>query len=399
MTNRFLRRAAQYTHSKLQFRAFERQILKDTWEHHDALLDWALYRSARDAEELVYDSALVKRAHKLRQIVLSEFKNKFKGVKRIRILIHVPPKDISPGGYSLFSNLVDSISFLGIPCETLRWEESLSEKLSSFQPTVFLSSDNHIYLNRIDWNAIERYRSTYPLRIGLTASIQAYGNTPLSQRLNWARNHRIDFFYSFRSVDYLRSRKDYQPFFSEGYQVYSIEFGANPLYYYPVSGIERDLPYVFLASSNSDKQRRYRSWLTPILSQYPGFLDGPGWPRIKRYAPKGAHRYIYARAKVGINLHIEDSIEWASELNERTYILAACGVPQLIDNPKLLSQRFSSGAVFVASSPKEYEELFQYLIRNGDVAAERAELALHEVYQRHTTFHRAQQFIESLNAS
>ena len=102
------------------------------------------------------------------------------------------------------------------------------------------------------------------------------------------------------------------------------------------------------------------------------------------------NKYILARAQVGINLHLEEQIDWACELNERTYVLAACGVPQLVDNPKLLSQRFSSSAFFVATNPKEYMELFQYLINNPNVAAERSQVALREVYERHTTFHRAE---------
>lgn len=394
--SRFIRRAGHYVQSKLHVRAFERQVHSDTWKNHETVFDWAISQAEHSTEEVSLDSAIVRRGHELRQIVLSEFRNKYHALQGIRILIHVPSKDSSPGGYSLFSNLAESINFLGIPCELLGWEESIGEKLITFQPTIFLSSDSDTYLSRVDWQSIQRYRIGQPLRVGLTASIEAYGNTPLNQRLNWAKNQRIDFYYSFRSPEYLQSRKDYQPFFTEGYSVYSVEFGANPRHYFPVGGIKHDLPYVFLASSNSDKQQRYADWLTPIVKGYPGFLDGPGWSSIKRYAPKTTHRYLYARAKVGINLHIDDSIDWASELNERTYILAACGVPQLVDNAKLLSQRFSSDAMYVANSPKEYVELFDYLIHNPEVAAERAEVALGEVYEKHTTFHRAQHFIECL---
>ena len=151
-----------------------------------------------------------------------------------------------------------------------------------------------------------------------------------------------------------------------------------------------------MASSNPDKQKRYSEWLTQIFTSYPGFLDGPGWIKLKSYAPKAAHRYLYARAKVGINLHIEDSIDYASELNERTYILAACGIPQLIDNPKLLKNRFSDGAMFHAKSPKEYLDLFNYILTSPEDAQARVALSLEEVYGKHTTFHRAESFVKQL---
>jgi hypothetical protein len=54
-------------------------------------------------------------------------------------------------------------------------------------------------------------------------------------------------------------------------------------------------------------------------------------------------RYLYSRPRVGINLHIKNQAGNASELNKRIYMLAACGVPQLIDNAMLLTSRFSPG--------------------------------------------------------
>jgi len=386
----------KYAQSQLRMRSFERKIHPTTWLDHDSILDWAMDQVEPYADTNIVSSSIVQRGQELRESVLKEFRNKYLSTDGIRIMIHVPSKERSPGGYSLFSNLMDSIAYLGIPCQNLGWEESINDKLASFRPTIFLSSDNDIYLDRIDWPAIQRYRINNPLRVGLTASIAAYGNTPLQQRLRWAKNQRVDFYYSFRSPKYLYSREDYKPFFLEGYSIYSVEFGANPLYYFPVSGVIRDLPYVFLASSNPDKQRRYADWLTPIFESSPGFLDGPGWTRLKRCAPTASHRYLYARAKVGINLHIDDSIDWASELNERTYILAACGVPQLIDNPKLLQDRFSEEAMFHANSPKQYHELFHHMLLSREDVQKRTKLALEEVYSRHTTFHRAERFINQL---
>lgn len=392
----FLHRSATHIKTRFQFSQFERKVHPATWETHDSILEWALTQAGPDANQYYLNSPVVQRGHELRSKVLSLFKNKYGSLDGVRILIHIPSKDASPGGFSLFSNLLDSIKYLGVPCELLEWEEPIDQKLTTFYPTIFLTSDHEAYLNRIDWNAVQRYRLTQPLRVGLTASIEAYGNSPVVQRLRWAKAHGVNFYYSFRSPEYLHSREDYQPFFSEGFQIYSVEFGANPFHYYPVGGFERDLSYVFLASSNPDKQRRYTEWATSIVSRHAGFLDGPGWSKIDRYSPNYTHRFLYGRAKVGINLHIDDSIDWASELNERTYILAACGVPQLIDNPKLLGSRFCDSAMFQANSPKEYFDLFCHILDSPEDASARVIVALEEVYSKYTTFHRAEEFLTQL---
>jgi spore maturation protein CgeB len=153
---------------------------------------------------------------------------------------------------------------------------------------------------------------------------------------------------------------------------------------------------VFLASSNRAKRERYFAYLPPIVSKHHGFIDGPGWSRIAKYAPPHTHRFLYSRAKVGLNLHISDSIDWPSELNERTYILAACGVPQLVDQAKLIERRFSEGSMFVADTPQDYCAMFEHMLTNPAEAGLVALSALEDVFNRHTTFHRADAFLSAL---
>lgn len=384
-----------------KFRLFERRILKATWSKHEAILLWAekmvKHFSKNDVikETTSMQDPIVKKAFELRGQVIEHFKDKYTN-HAIRILIHVPSQKSSPGGYSLFKNLVDSLNFIGIETRMIMVGEPIETVLDSFHPTVLLSSDHSDYTGTLSWNAIKHYKTQFPLSVGLTASIEAYGNTPLEQRLKWAKRVGIDFYYSFRSHEYLSERVDYKPFFDFGYKIISIEFGANVLAYYPIANIEKDLEYVFLASSNSDKRKRYFDWLPKIVYNYHGFIDGPGWHLISRWAPQETHKFLYARGKIGINLHIDDSIEWASELNERTYILAACGIPQLVDNAKLLSKRFSEESFFCAQTPKEYAHLFEYMLGHPEECQKRALQALDEVYAKHTTFHRAEGFILQL---
>jgi hypothetical protein len=386
--------------NSIRFRNFENTIHATTWKKHDEILAWAesLTRFTEREIELQLLSSnepIIKKCYQLRNQVLHNFKDKYVD-ENVKIMLHLPSKESSPGGYSLFKNLAESLKFIGIQTELLLVGEDITKKLNEFQPSVFISSDNKAYTSSIDWKAISEYKKTHNLKVGLTASIQEYGNTPLIQRLEWAKNTGIDFYYSFRAPEYFQNRIEYKPFFEYGFNIISVEFGANPLQYYPLPNISKDIDYIFLASSNPDKQKRYFTWLPSIVKKYIGFIDGPGWHFISHWASQPTHKFLYARSKIGLNLHIDDSIDWASELNERTYILAACGVPQLVDNAKLLPNRFSNESMFVASSPEEYETIFEYMLNHPDECQKRAIIALEEVYTKHTTFHRANDFIRAL---
>lgn len=386
-----------------RFFAFERKINPLTWKNRESILAWAekcLEKKSEYEEPKLYaksDNPLVRQGYELKQKTEKCFKNIFARNSNIRILIHVPDQRLSPGGYSLFTNISEAFEFIGIPTRILGWNDSTKQALDDFHPNILISSDHSVYLERIDWDAIAEYRKNNSLRVGLTAGLAEYGNTPLLERLDWAKKHNIDFYYSFRDGDYIRTRKEYQPFFDKGYKILFLPFGANILHYYPVPDITQNIDYAFLASVNRGKGLRYAKLMIPIVSKYPGVIDGPGWQKIKNFNfNRERDRYVYARSKVGLNIHLQEQIDWAGEVNERTYMLAACGVPQVVDNAKLLPKLFSENALFVAKNPKEYRKYFEMILKNPKVGIERALIAQREVFEKHTTFHRAENFIKQL---
>lgn len=370
-----------------------------TVHQHDAVLAEAeqalANRAAHENIEACLNSPdlLVQQGTRLKLKLDASFKDCMVGVSEERILIQIPDARFSPAGYSLFSNLMESLNYIGIPARALGWEEDTQKALDEFKPTVLLSSDNHEYLRRIDWDLIARYKASERLRVGLSAALEEYESTPLLPRLTWAKQHQIDFYYSYRDEDYVKNRKEYQPFFDAGFQIIFIPFGANILHYFPVAGFERDLNYVLMAS----RKREHIAYLKNIARQYSGFLDGPGWKQVQHFQfNRERDRYIYARAKVGLNVHLPEQVDWACELNERTYQLAACGVPQLIDHPMLLNKIFGSESFFIAESPTQYDELFKELMHYPSLGIEKALYAQREVFASHTTLHRAKSLIDRL---
>lgn len=381
----------------LKLLCFENKVHPLTWKNHNSIFD-SVINIEQDPELTSQNDVLCQEAKVLKDKLLLDYKDKYSDLEGLRVLVHIPPIEMSAGGHSVFNNMVESLKYIGIPAVALPWKHNLQVILDEFKPTIFLTSNNTVYLENINWIDIRKYKDSNKLLIGLSASPDDFAN-PHLDRLNWIRSNSIDFFFGFRSEEYfLERRENYAPILDSGYSIFSWEFGANVMAYYPVNNPVKDLNYVFLASSNSDKRERYLAWLTKLVKKYPGFINGPGWFKINKNLPQKAHKHIYARAKIGINLHIDDSIKWPSELNERTYILAASGVPQLIDDAKLLDRRFDVKGFFVASSPEEYFTLFEYALNNPEEARDRALIALKEVYDRHTTFHRAEKFVSYLLA-
>lgn len=386
-----------------RFRRFEASLHPETWARHGEFLAWAesmaAEREIHEAPERYEASSdpVVRQGYDLVQKVKREFKDRCRDHHELRILIHVPPASASSAYASLGANFVQSFQFLGIAARGLEWSDDTREVLESFRPTLLMSVDHEGHLNQIDWEAVREYRRGSVLRLGLVAQLQEYGNTLLGARLRWADEHEVDFYYSSRDPEYLTAR--YQEILKRGYRIFHLECGANPLCYYPVPGVARELRYVFLGSTNPDKWRRYYSYFGPLGREHPGYIDGPWWRLISRFGASDTHRYLCARARVALNLHIANQMEWACELNERTYNLAACGVPQLVDRPKLLSARFGPECFFVADTPADYEALFAFILSNAEEAQRRALQAQREVFANHTVFHHAERFITAFAQS
>ncbi len=381
---------------------FDHSINALTIKNHDRIVadaEQALKHKETHESDNAYAKSLdllVRQGHALKIQVQQKFKDKHAGNNTERIIIHVPDPAYSPAGYSLSTNLAECLDFIGVPTHILGWDDNTKDAIDKFNPTVLLTSDHASYLERIDWEAIRIYRDTHHLKIGLTASLAEYDNTPLEDRLLWAKKHEIDFYYSFRDETYVSEREEYKPFFDAGYKILYLAFGANILHYYPVAGFKRDIDFVLIAS----KKREHTIFMKDIVKRHYGFIDGPGWKHAPHFKfNRDRDRYIYARAKIGLNVHLPEQIDWACEVNERTYQLAACGVPQVIDHPKLLDKLFSKDALFIADTPKQYAEYFETIINDPEIGQKKALVAQKEVFEKHTTFHRADSFIRQLGTT
>lgn len=372
---------------------------RETILHHDkvirqaedALKDFKVYES--DEAYASSDDPLIMQGFELKKIVSAKFRNYFLNQSKIRILVHIPSAEHSPAHYSIFNSFVDSCNFLGADCQKLGWDDDISDCLLTFKPNVFITSDYQSYIERIDWTAVQQYRLNNELRIGLTAALEEYGNSPLDERMNWAYLNKVDFYFTFRDEGYVKNKRGYEKFFNNHYPMLYLPFGVSIEHYYPVAGIARDIDYAIIATRKSE----HATYMKSITHRYLGFIDGPGWRHTGAFTfNRNRDRYIYARARVGLNVHQTEQIRDASEVNERTHQLAACGVPQLCDHPKIINKFYSSDEIWVADTPAEYKKMFQDILSNPSKSREMALKAQYRAFNEHTTYHRASSFIINL---
>lgn len=394
----FIKKIIGKNDPRFQFEKFERELLnKQTIANFAPLCQWAKDCSERkdffesEANYLNSDDDIIKQWLTMSSAIMTSFKNKYSD-SQLRILIHIPDKNYSPAGFSLFTNLLQALDYLGVKALAYNDNYDFSELIKKFQPNILLTSDNDFFLKAIDWRCFADYKKSSGCKLALTASLEEYGNTPLVDRLIWAKDHQVDFYYSFRSTEYIEQKKEYQDFANNGYKILNLEFGANILLYYPIPNIARDLDYIFLGSGNYS---RYLEYFSEVMQSHSGFAAGVGWSYFN-WVPQEHQRYLYSRAKVGLNISGSEHIKLASELTERTYILAAMGVPQLIDNPKLLFNRFEPDMLFVADNPTQYTELFEYILQHEEEAKQRALKAQARVLSQYTNLHRANDFIQQI---
>lgn len=339
-----------------------------------------------------FKDSVVDYGQKKRKELLDLFRNKYSYVQT-KVLVHVQTKELAVAGVSAHRNLILGLQYLGIEAQEISIEENFEKKFFDFQPDIFISADTKYFKQHIELDAIKKYREKKEL-VTVLGLLGDYTEKTFQDSLKYWNDLEVTMLSSFNCIEFVRDKFSY--IIDEGYKIISLEFAANPLIHFPEPVEDKELDFVFLGSLNKSKWNRYLRYFKPIFTNESGFINGPGWIEFDEKTDFEQDRYIYSRAKVALNLSIDIQIESERELNERTFQLAACGVPQLIDNPKLLKKRFSTDSMFIAENEDEYYSLFKFILNHPDEAEKRALNALKEVFEKHTIFHRAEHLLNEV---
>ena len=390
---------------RIAFQSFQRDIACDR-KRYTAIKNWAEEQAERLSEPdatVSGASPLVCEGLRLRREALESYKGSLAHRNAPRIMIQYPPEEHSPAGRSIAGNWRDGLTHIGVETKLLKDSDDIGEVLSCFSPDVLLILEEFKnFPGEKGWKAIRRQKTNRGLLLGLGASLDIWGKHPLEKRISHGKELGVDFFFCYADTRFRHEDKrywggDYEEYRKAGFPLIGVPFAANPLRYYPVGGVDRDIDFIFLASVNADKSERYIIYLGDIVKSKHGFIMGPGW---RHFPVEDIHpdrdRFLYARSKVGLNLHLDFQIDGKNELNERTFLLSASGLPQVTDAPGLLREYFSEDAFFIGRTPEEYRTMLRLALSDERERERRALKAMREVYRSHTIFQRMQEFVSNL---
>jgi len=312
---------------------------------------------------------------------------------RIKILLHLPPIKFSPAANSWLLNFQIALSYLGIETDFF-WDSLLEEQLDDVNYIIGIGAE---YIsNKINWPLVQKAKIKSNIKVILQTTFDVENHNDAKIFIKDYQNKGVDYFFSFDSQDFNEQSQLISLFKQNNTTLFSIEFSANPIIHYPSKFIEPKYDFVFIGSSNYDKIARYNLYFPKIVKKYNGLIIGTGWKWCNDFSHSAERdSSVYSKSKIGINIHLETQIKYKRQLNERAYILAAFGIPQITDHAAIIDLSFPEIGV-VADSSKDFLDGIDYLLHNKSSANDNAFKALNAVYSNHNTFLRASNFVKQL---
>lgn len=318
---------------------------------------------------------LLEENHRLRDNVLAHFAGRY-ATNQHRILLHRPANGALK---YLMDSWCEVLNHMGIPTSLMNWGDSTENTFATFRPTVFITVGDPTYEQQLDTSFIRRYRNNHSLSIA-----HIYGG------------HRIeptDF-----TITFHLDPASHQELAKIDMPLLALPFGINPRRHFMRSGHEV-WDYFFVGSNSHLKSETTNQYLMPIVNRYTGVLAGTNWPVGVGELSVNQASLAYNFAKIYPNFHLPWQYEAVDEINERTYIIPACGGFELVDNPAAMSLMFRHDEMAVARSVSDYYDKFAHYLVNPDKRLPFTHKGMRRVYEQYTLFHRLIALAEHLGIS
>ena len=191
---------------KIPFYLFEQKINPVTVNSQPMLIQWAkdYYESTVNNQNENEDTETSK--------LKAKYYNFFSD-KKLVFFIKVPLRSQSPGVFSLFTNLIETLQYMGIQVFPFENFAALQNLFTHQIPHVILTGNEQMYIKDWQWDVLRNLKNEYSFAVGLTLFTNEEGtNNPLEKRLSIAKKNGVDFYFSWCDKTYIN--------YSEAYQVY-----------------------------------------------------------------------------------------------------------------------------------------------------------------------------------
>lgn len=283
-----------------------------------------------------------------------------------KILLHCP--DNGALKY-LMESWCGVLNYMGAETVLLNFGENCCEACRRFKPNVLITVADFDYVKWLDMGYLKRYKASHGLRFGYISTFSGYPYT------------LGDFLITFH-LDPARV-----PIMAKtDLPLLSLPFAINPLHHY-MRQAKESWDFFFVGTNSPLKMQETRDYLLPIVRKYKGILAGKGWGVGLGEMSVGQAAPFYNCARIYPNFHCKGQHEEFNELNERTYIIPACGGFELVDNPTALSELFKPDEMAAAQSPAEYHEMFEWFLNHPEERLPYIQKGMRRVWKDYTLFH------------
>ncbi len=306
---------------------------------------------------------LMRENHRLRDDILKEYHDRYASANR-SILLHRP----SNGALKyLMESWQEVLDHMGVRTRCLNWGEKTVDVFEDFRPDMFITVADPTYIRHLDMDYISAYRRSTGCKVG----------------------HVTTFEHEYPPADFLVTfhfdpTRDPKMNVAE-MPLISLPFAINPLQHYMRPGREV-WDYFFVGTNSPRKIQRTKDYLLPVVQQYKGILAGTGWNvGIGALSVKDSAE-LYNFAKIYPNYSTPRHVKEFNEVNERTFIIPACGGFELMDNPVAVKELFDEDELVVTETPQQYLELFEFYLNNPEARLPFIEKGMRRVYREYTLF-------------
>lgn len=336
----------------------------------------------------------------------------------VRVLYHLPNRHNLYAGRFIHEGYRDAFTDLGHTFATFTNRERLAQALEATQPDLFLTGTNPVYIQALDFAALDAWRERGLLVLVNTEPLE-YPTDPghsLGRRahlMELIRGGRFgDAYYSYFQPERMRDFVDVT-----GQPHHTVLLAANKTRHFPVPPRpELRSDAVFIGAYLPRKRETFRRLLDPLRARHDVRVYGRDWTprdrwigflqRASQYlslraldrlraldVPLDLEREIYSSTKIGLNIHEQQQRTDGEDFNERTFKILACGAFELCDNVAVIRRYFTEDELVLAGDD-EWLPTFEHYLRHEDERRRIQERGTQKVLGEHTYHNRVAQMLD-----
>jgi len=271
----------------------------------------------------------------------------------------------------------DILNFMGVSTIKMNFGQDIRSVVREFQPSVFITVGDPLYLAHLDMEFLVELRKSGDITVGHINTFESFYGP-------------CDFFIT-SHLDPQRDIKMQQC----DRPLISLPFAANPLIHYMRPGHEV-WDYFFVGTNSHNKIQETRKYLFPIIKKYKGILSGTNWKHGLGELMIDEAALLYNYAKIYPNYSVGRQINQFNEVNERTFIIPACGGFELVDNPVAMRELFNDDEMAIADSAEQFHDMFENFLRNPEKRLPCIYNGMRKVYSKYTLFHVLKRLLDYL---